>query len=60
MREYLRHELEDLRILLADLLPEDPGTEPAGRVTARSGVPGNPAEEQFPPLRHSRHKSYVW
>jgi hypothetical protein len=30
MREYLRHELEDLRILLADLLPEDPGTEPAG------------------------------
>jgi hypothetical protein len=30
MREYLRHELEDLRILLADRLLEDPGTEPVG------------------------------
>jgi uncharacterized membrane protein len=27
-REYLRHELEDLRALLADRLPENPGTEP--------------------------------
>jgi uncharacterized membrane protein len=26
-REYLRHELEDLRSLLADLLPENPGTD---------------------------------
>jgi hypothetical protein len=29
MREYLRHEFEDLRIPLADLLPENPSTEPA-------------------------------
>jgi uncharacterized membrane protein len=28
MRKYLRHELEDLRVLLADLLPENPSTEP--------------------------------
>ncbi|MGA9675690.1 MAG: DUF1003 domain-containing protein [Mycobacterium sp.] len=27
-REYLRHELDDLRALLADRLPENPGTEP--------------------------------
>jgi uncharacterized membrane protein len=27
-REYLRHELDDLRTLLADLLPEKPGKEP--------------------------------
>jgi len=29
MREYLRREVEDLRILLADLLPQNPSTEPA-------------------------------
>jgi uncharacterized membrane protein len=28
-REYLRHELEDLHVLLAELLPENPGKEPA-------------------------------
>ena len=28
MREYLRHELENLSILLADLLPENPSSEP--------------------------------
>jgi len=28
MREYLRHEVEDLRILLTDPLPENPCTEP--------------------------------
>jgi uncharacterized membrane protein len=27
-REYLRHELDDLRALLADCLPENPGIEP--------------------------------
>jgi uncharacterized membrane protein len=30
-REYLRHELEDLRILLADLRPENGGKKPAQR-----------------------------
>jgi uncharacterized membrane protein len=28
-REYLRHELEDLHVLLAEMLPENPGKEPA-------------------------------
>ncbi len=35
-REYLRHELEDLRALLADLLPENPGAEHAAEPRIRA------------------------
>jgi uncharacterized membrane protein len=59
-REYLRHELDDLRALLVDLQPEIPDAETARasddleRAAKKSrGIPNQP-------LRHSRNGSYVW
>jgi hypothetical protein len=51
-REYLRHELEDLSILLADLVPENPGKQPA---QAGHGVQRRVKKSgsgSYPPLRH--------
>jgi hypothetical protein len=48
-REYLRHELEDLSILLADLVPKTQANSLLRRVTGCSDALRNPAQD------HIRH-----
>jgi uncharacterized membrane protein len=59
-REYLRHELEDLRALLVDLQPEIPDAETARARDELERAVKKSRRIPIPPLRHSRHGSYVW
>ena len=60
-RDYLRHELENLRAVLADLQSADPGqTRPVRATTTWSGALRNPGENQIDHCATPRNESYVW